>query len=87
MEDLNTVKIMFVLVLLIVLFMLIGDFVNGTHGMLFIFMITLVFNFFTCWFSDKIVLRMYRVKPAPDDLNLTEVIRHVLQMTGRVIRK
>jgi heat shock protein HtpX len=50
--------------------------------MAFFFIIALIFNFVIYWFSDKIVLRMYRARPAPDDSRLTKAVRHVSQMAG-----
>lgn len=81
----NSLKTICLLILLTILLVLIGNLIGGIQGMLFFFIIALVFNFVTYWFSNKIVLRIYMAKPAPDDSYLTEVVRHVSQMAGSVI--
>lgn len=45
---------------LIVLFGLIGQMVGGSNGMIIAFVIAVGLNFASYWFSDKIVLRMYK---------------------------
>jgi heat shock protein HtpX len=45
---------------LMILFVLIGQFLGGSQGMIIAFAVGLGMNFFSYWFSDKIVLRMYR---------------------------
>src|SRR6266851_9318964 len=41
------------------LLMLIGGLIGGRHGVVIFFVIAAVMNFFSYWFSDKIVLRAY----------------------------
>ena len=41
------------------LMIFIGDLFGGRHGMIIAFMLAMGMNFFSYWFSDKIVLRMY----------------------------
>ncbi|MBI5347684.1 MAG: zinc metalloprotease HtpX [Candidatus Aenigmarchaeota archaeon] len=53
------------------IFLSIGLFFGGTGGMFIALIFSIVVNFFSYWFSDKIVLMMYRAKPvknkdAPD---------------------
>jgi len=50
--------------------------------MVIFFIIALAFNLGNYWFSDKIILRMYKAKPAPDNSRLTETVRRVSQMAG-----
>ena len=69
---------------LTVLLVLIGDAVGGRGGMFGFFIFALVMNFFSYWFSDKIVLAMYRAKPvteaeAPE---LYSVVRGLVQKAG-----
>jgi len=40
----------------------IGNVLGGQNGMMFAFILALGMNFFSYWFSDKIVLSMYRAK-------------------------
>lgn len=41
------------------LLMAVGAFFGGTKGMTIMFVISLLMNFFSYWYSDKIVLKMY----------------------------
>ena len=43
--------------------LLVGSAIGGRQGMIFAFVIALVTNFASYWFSDKIVLSMYRAIP------------------------
>jgi heat shock protein HtpX len=45
---------------MIILFVLIGQAIGGDQGMVIAFMVAMVMNFGSYWFSDKIVLKMYR---------------------------
>lgn len=62
----NTVKTALLLGTLTGLIMLIGQYFGGTHGMVIAFVFAMVMNFGSYWFSDKIVLAMYRAKPVTD---------------------
>jgi heat shock protein HtpX len=78
----NSFKTIFLLIALTVLLVLIGDLVGGQQGMIFFFILALIFNLGTYWFSDKIVLKMYRAQPAPEDSRLAKLVRPVAQMAG-----
>ena len=58
----NTLKTTFLLALLTVLFVLVGKAVGGQSGMVFAFGLAVVMNVGSYWFSDKIVLRMYKAR-------------------------
>lgn len=58
----NGVKTAFLLTLIMVLFLLVGQAIGGQSGIAIAFVFALVFNFFSYWYSDKIVLKMYRAK-------------------------
>jgi heat shock protein HtpX len=58
----NTLKTGFLLAVLTVLFLLIGEAVGGQNGMVMAFGMAVLMNFGAYWFSDKIVLRMYGAK-------------------------
>lgn len=45
------------------LIMLIGGLLGGSHGVAFAFIIAAAMNFFSYWFSDKMVLRAYHAQP------------------------
>ncbi len=56
----NRLKTAFLLTLLTVLFIFIGSLIGGKSGAIIAFVIAFVMNFGSYWFSDKIVLSMYR---------------------------
>ena len=56
----NTVKTVFLLGLLSGLLLVIGELLGGQSGLVIAFVLAVVMNFVSYWFSDKIVLRMYR---------------------------
>ncbi|MBI4546511.1 MAG: zinc metalloprotease HtpX [Ignavibacteriae bacterium] len=58
----NTFKTVFFMTLTMVLLILVGSLLGGEQGMIMAFVISLVMNFASYWFSDKIVLMMYRAK-------------------------
>lgn len=47
------------MLVLTVLFILVGTAIGGKSGAIYAFVIAALMNFFSYWFSDKIVLRMY----------------------------
>ncbi|WP_241654031.1 zinc metalloprotease HtpX [Geovibrio thiophilus] len=53
-------KTAFFMTLLTVLFMFVGGLIGGRGGMMFAFIFAVGMNFFSYWFSDKIVLKMYK---------------------------
>lgn len=58
----NTLKTVFLMTLMMVLFIFVGDLLGGRSGMTVAFMFALVMNFGSYWFSDKVVLAMYKAK-------------------------
>jgi heat shock protein HtpX len=58
----NGLKTVLLLGLLSGLLLVIGDLVGGANGLVIAFVFAVVMNFGSYWFSDKIVLRMYRAK-------------------------
>jgi heat shock protein HtpX len=58
----NSFKTVILMTVMMVLFILVGDLIGGQSGMMVAFLISLVMNFGSYWFSDKIVLTMYRAK-------------------------
>ncbi len=59
----NMLKTTLFLALLTGLFMAVGGLLGGRGGMMTAFVLALVMNFVSYWFSDKIVLRMYGAQP------------------------
>ncbi len=58
----NTLKTVFLMTLMMILLLLIGSLLGGEQGMIIAFAFSLLMNFGSYWFSDKIVLMMYRAK-------------------------
>ncbi|MGH7472678.1 MAG: zinc metalloprotease HtpX [Candidatus Methylomirabilales bacterium] len=58
----NTFKTIFLLGTLTGLLVVFGNYFGGTQGMMIAFLFALLMNFGAYWFSDKIVLRMYRAR-------------------------
>lgn len=55
-------KTAILLIALTLLFIWVGNMVGGQQGAMFAFVMALGMNFFSYWFSDKIVLKMYGAK-------------------------
>ncbi len=58
----NTMKTFLLMGLLTVLLVVIGRVIGGQSGMMFAFLFALVMNFASYWWSDKVVLSMYRAQ-------------------------
>jgi heat shock protein HtpX len=63
----NTLKTGLLLGALTGLFMLIGGLFGGQQGVVIAFLFAMVMNFGSYWFSDRLVLRMYRAQPVSED--------------------
>lgn len=63
----NILKITLLLSLLTGFFLFVGNALGGASGMTIAFGIALSMNFFSYWFSDKVVLKMYKAKEAGED--------------------
>ena len=59
----NGLKTALLLGLMTALVLGIGNLVGGRQGMMFAFVIAAIMNFVSYWFSDKIVLALYRAQP------------------------
>jgi heat shock protein HtpX len=63
------------------LLMLIGGLLGGSHGVLIAFIIAVAMNFFSYWFSDKMVLAAYGAQPidatqAPEVYSIVQELAH-----------
>lgn len=67
----NTLKTAFLLIIMTVLFMVVGYLIGGQKGMAIAFVVALGMNFFSYWFSDKLVLKMYHAKEVTEAENPT----------------
>ncbi len=55
----NSFKTFLLMSVMMALFLLVGELLGGSSGMMIAFVLALVMNFGSYWFSDKIVLKMY----------------------------
>ncbi len=77
----NRIKTVLLLTGLTIFLIFVGKLLGGRQGMYLAFILALGMNFFSYWFSDKIVLRMYRaqeVSPeeAPQIHQMVEELAH-----------
>jgi heat shock protein HtpX len=85
----NTLKTTLLLGLLTGLILWCGAFLGGSQGLVIAFVFAAVMNFGSYWFSDKIVLAMYKAKPvtmneAPD---LYRVVHNLATRAGMPMPK
>ncbi|MCX8072998.1 MAG: zinc metalloprotease HtpX [Candidatus Binatia bacterium] len=62
----NSIKTTLLLGLLTGLILWFGQLFGGSHGMVVAFLFAVLMNFGSYWFSDKIVLAMYRARPVSE---------------------
>ena len=79
----NTFKTAFLLTALTLLFLFIGGAVGGQNGMFVALAFAGVMNFVSYFWSDKIVLAMYRAQPLTPDAN-PEIYRRVAPIVERL---
>ncbi|HUX92945.1 MAG TPA: zinc metalloprotease HtpX [Ignavibacteriaceae bacterium] len=77
----NTLKTVFLMSIMMILFLFVGYLVGGRSGMTIAFFFSLAMNFGSYWFSDKVVLSMYRAKEvdyntAPDLYSVVQELSH-----------
>lgn len=73
----STFKTTILLATLSGLLLVIGDLVGGRSGLIMAFGFALVMNFGSYWFSDKIVLKMYRAKEVGPDHPLYRIVQRL----------
>jgi len=78
----NTVKTAMLLGLLSAVLMFIGQALGGGSGMVAGFFFAVVMNFGSYWFSDKIVLRMYRAQEVGPGHRLYDLVALLAQRAG-----
>lgn len=79
MTTANTIKTVLLITLMTVLVIVIGKLVGGTSGMLIAFAIAIGMNFFSYWFSDKMVLKAYKAQEVNEATNprLYNIVRNL----------
>lgn len=76
----NGAKVAILMVLLIAVFGVVGYFLGGQGGLVIALIIAVGMNFFSYWFSDKIVLKMYRAKEVTEaqQPRLFRVVKNII---------
>ena len=77
----NTIKTILLLTGLMALFLFVGKMLGGQTGMIYAFILACGMNLFSYWFSDKMVLAMYRAKPVTE-LEAPELV-HIVAALAR----
>lgn len=70
------------LAVLTVLLVFVGQLIGGPQGAMTAFIVALAMNVFSYWFSDKLVLAMYRAKPL-NEAEAPQVYRAVREIAQR----
>jgi heat shock protein HtpX len=78
----NLMKTAVLMAAITALFMLIGRWMGGQAGMMLALVVALGMNFFSYWFSDKIVLKMYNAREV-DDSSAPQFVAMVRELAQR----
>jgi heat shock protein HtpX len=78
----NWFKTTVLLGIMTALIVFIGNLFGGRQGMIFAFVLAMGLNFFSYWFSDKIVLKMYRASEVSPGEN-RQLFEMVSEIAGR----
>jgi len=80
----NQVKTYVLMALLTILLVWIGSLLGGRNGAIFAFILAAAMNFGVYWFSDRIVLRMYRAQEVTEAEapGLHRMVRELAQVAG-----
>ncbi len=75
----NMMKTVFLMTLMMLLLLLIGQAFGGEQGLAMAFLFSLAMNFGMYWFSDKMVLMMYRAKEVTEseEPRLVQMVRRL----------
>ncbi len=85
----NYVKTFFLMGLMTLLLVYLGDYLNGSSGAIMAFMLAAVMNFGSYWFSDKIILGMYGATEIDEksDPELYGIVRELALSAGMPMPK
>src|ERR1700741_991000 len=78
----NWVKTAMLMAAITALFIVIGGMIGGQRGMMLALLIALGMNFFSYWFSDKLVLRMYNAQQV-DETSAPQFYRMIAELAQR----
>jgi heat shock protein HtpX len=78
----NSIKTVLLLGTLSALLLAIGDLLGGSNGLVIAFVMAVLMNLGSYWFSDKIVLRMYGAQPVGPEHPLSQIVARLAQQAG-----
>ena len=78
----NGIKTALLLGLLSAVLLVLGELLGGSNGLVIAFMFAAVMNFVSYWFSDKIVLRMYRAQQVGPEHQLYRIVERLTVRAG-----
>ena len=80
----NTIKTAFLMVALTVILVLAGGALGGRQGLIVALVFAVIMNFFSYWFSDRIVLKMYRAREISrsEDPELYDIVSELAERAG-----
>jgi heat shock protein HtpX len=78
----NWVKTAMLMAAITALFVVIGGVVGGSKGMMLALLVALAMNFFSYWFSDKLVLKMYNAQEV-DEASAPQFYRMIRELATR----
>ncbi|MCU0250734.1 MAG: zinc metalloprotease HtpX [Vicinamibacterales bacterium] len=78
----NTIKTALLLGLMSGVLLVLGDLLGGNSGLMMAFAFAVIMNFGSYWFSDKIVLKMYRAQPVGPEHRLYQMTARLAQRAG-----
>lgn len=80
----NSIRTIMLMAAITALFIWIGGYLGGRQGMVIALLIALAMNFFSYWFSDKMVLKHYKAKQIglEDSSGLYQIVENLSQIAG-----
>jgi heat shock protein HtpX len=78
----NGIKTALLLGLMSAVLLALGEWLGGSNGLVIAFAFAAIMNFASYWFSDKIVLRMYRAQPVGPEHQLYRIVERLTQRAG-----
>ena len=78
----NALKTTLLLGLMSGVLLVLGEYLGGSGGLVLAFGFAIVMNFASYWFSDKIVLAMYKAKPVGPEHPLYQLTARLAQRAG-----
>lgn len=73
----NSLKTFILMIAMAILFMFVGNAIGGANGMRMALMFSIFMNIFSYWFSDRIVLAMYRAQPVDKNEELYKLVERL----------